>query len=126
MLSKEPTKFKSDPHFHNRRPCSDPNAEPVKWMKLIQWWLVHRVPIDVKITPEIEVAACERFKVPPEKWDKAKKRFPLLLPKVNRKRLRRIEYAIETGMFPPVGWTPCDPKNRSTQNVAPYMRFWKH
>lgn len=31
---------------------------PVKWMKLIQWWLVHRVPIDVLITPEIEAAAC--------------------------------------------------------------------
>jgi hypothetical protein len=23
-------------------------------MKLIEWWLVHRVPIDVMITPEIE------------------------------------------------------------------------
>jgi hypothetical protein len=51
-------------HRHNRRPYRDPNAQPVKWMKLIQWWLVHRVPIDVMITSEIEAGACSRFKDP--------------------------------------------------------------
>jgi hypothetical protein len=45
-------------------------------MKLIQWWLVHRVPIDVLITPEIEAAACSRFKIPPAAWEEAKRRFP--------------------------------------------------
>jgi hypothetical protein len=64
---------------------------PVKWMKLIQWWLLHRVPIDVLITPEIEAAACARFKIPPAAWEEAKKRFPNLLPKVNQKRLRRMD-----------------------------------
>jgi hypothetical protein len=95
-------------------------------MKLIQWWLVHRVPIDMIITPQIEAAACARFKIPEWKWEKAKKRFPSLLPKVNQKRLRRMEYALETGMIPPAGWTPPDPNNRATQNVAPYACFWKH
>jgi hypothetical protein len=109
----------------NRRPYPDRNAQPVKWMKLIQWWLVHRVPIDVMITPEIEAAACRRFKIPAAAWEEAKKRFPSLLPKVNQKRLRRMEYALATGKFPPNGWTPPDPKNRSTQNVAPYAQFWK-
>ena len=99
---------------------------PVKWMKLIQWWLLHRVPIDVLITPEIEAAACARFKIPPAAWEEAKKRFPNLLPKVNQKRLRRMEYFLETGELPPAGWTPPDPKNRSTQNLPPYASFWKH
>jgi hypothetical protein len=78
------------------------------------------VPIDMIITPQIEAAACLRFKIPQWKWEEAKKRFPSLLPKVNQKRLRRIEYALATGKLPPVGWTPPDPKNRSTQNVPPY------
>ena len=59
-------------------------------MKLIQWWLVHRVPIDVMITPEIEAAACARFKIPPAAWEEAKKRFPSLLEKVNQKRLKEV------------------------------------
>jgi hypothetical protein len=87
---------------------------------------VHRVRIDVIITPEIEAAACARFKIPVAAWEEAKKRFPSLLPKVNQKRLRRIEYTLETGTLPPAGWTPPDPKNRSTQNAVPYAQFWKH
>ena len=67
-----------------------------------------------------------RFNVPEWKWEEAKKRFPNLLQKVNQKRLRRIEYALETGKLPPKGWTPPDPKNRATQNVPPYASFWKH
>jgi hypothetical protein len=58
--------------------------------------------------------------------EEAKKRFSSLLRKVNQKRLRRVEYALETGTIPPAGWTPPDPQNRATQNVAPYTRFWKH
>lgn len=57
---------------------------------------------------------------------KSQEAAPNLLQKVNQKRLRRIEYALETGTFPPAGWTPPDSKNRSTQNVAPYASFWKH
>jgi hypothetical protein len=110
-------------HRHNRRPYRDPNAQPVKWMKLIQWWLVHRVPIDMIVTPTTEAVACARFKIPQWKWEEAKKRFPKLLPKVNQKRLRRMEYALATGMIPPNGWTPPDPNNRSTQNVPPYASF---
>jgi hypothetical protein len=72
------------------------------------------------VTPQIEAAACLRFKIPQWKWEEAKKRFPSLLPKVNQKRLRRIKYTLATGKLPPVGWTPPDPKNRSTQNVPPY------
>jgi hypothetical protein len=126
LLSQEPTEPNVRSDFHNRRPYRDPNAQPVKWMKLIQWRLLHRVPMDMIITPQIEAAACMRFKIPESKWEEAKKRFPSLLPKVNRKRLRRMEYALETGMMPPNGWTPPDPRNRSTQNVAPYACFWKH
>lgn len=126
LLSQEPVEIDNCSHRHNRRPYRDPNAQPVKWMKLIQWWLVHRVPIDVMITPEIEAAASKRFKIPLAAWEEAKRRFPSLLPKVNQKRLRRMEYALATGKFPPRGWTPPDPKNRSTQNVAPYASFWKH
>jgi hypothetical protein len=94
-------------------------------MKLIHWWLVHRVPFDVLITPEIEATACNQFEIPLAAWEEAKRRFPRLLLKVNQKRLRRIEYALETGKLPPKGWTPPDPKNRSTQNVPPYASFWK-
>jgi hypothetical protein len=126
LLSEKPMELNVRSHLHNRRPYRDPNAQPVKWMKLIQWWLVHRVPIDMIITPTVEAAACARFKIPEWKWKEAKKRFPRLLPKVNQKRLRRIEYALETGRVPPAGWTPPDPNNRSTQNVAPYACFWKH
>jgi hypothetical protein len=95
-------------------------------MKLIQWWLLHRVPIDALITPEIEAAACRRFKIPKAAWEEAKRRFPNLLPKVNQKRLRRMEYFLKTGTLPPTGWTPPDPKNRSTQNAPPYASSWKH
>jgi hypothetical protein len=95
-------------------------------MKLIQWWLVHRVPIDLTITPKIEAAACLRFNIPERKWKNAKRRLPKLLIKVNQKRLRRMEYALETGIIPPAGWTPPDPKNPSTQNVPSYASFWKH
>jgi len=126
LLSEKPMELNIRSHLHNRRPYRDPSAQPVKWMKLIQWWLVHRVPIDAMITPDTEAAACLRFNIPEWKWEEAKKRFPSLLPKVNYKRLRRMEYALETGRFPPKGWTPPDPKNGATQNVAPYTRFWKH
>ena len=126
LLSEKPVELDVRSRLHNRRPYRDPNAQPVKWMKLIQWWLVHRVPIDMIITPQVEAAACMRFKIPEWKWEEAKKRFPRLLVKVNQKRLRRIEYALQTGTLPPVGWTPPDPMNRSTQNVAPYAQFWKH
>src|ERR1700758_4000818 len=117
LLSEKPVELDNPSHRHNRGPYRDPNAQPVKWMKLIQWWLVHRVPIDMIITPTVEAAACARFKIPQWKWEEAKKRFPSLLPKVNQKRLRRIEYTLATGKLPPVGWAPPDPKNRSTQNV---------
>ena len=126
LLSGEPMELSVRSHLHSRRPYRDPNAQPVKRMKLIQWWLLHRVPIDMIITPQIEAAACMRFKIPEWKWEEAKKRFPRLLPKVNQKRLRRMEYFLGTGKLPPNGWRPPDPKNRSTQNVAPYASFWKH
>jgi hypothetical protein len=126
LLSEEPAEVEICSYRHNRRPYRDPNAQPVKWMKLIQWWLLHRVPLDMIITPDIEAAACTRFKIPEWKWEEAKKRFPNLLLKVNQKRLRRMDYILATGKFPPDGWTPPDPKNRSTQNVAPYAQFWKH
>jgi hypothetical protein len=126
LLSEKPVEIDHPSHRHNRRPYRDPSAQPVKWMKLIQWWLVHHVPIEMIITPQIEAAACMRFKIPEWKWEEAKKRFPSLLPKVNQKRLRRMDYALETGAVPPAGWTPPDPKNRSTQNVPPYASFWKH
>jgi hypothetical protein len=126
LLSEKPIEINIRSHFHNRRPYRDPSAQPVKWMKLVQWWLLHRVPIDEIITPEIEASACRRFKIPEWKWKEAKKRFPNLLLKVNQKRLRRMDYILATGKFPPDGWTPPDPKNRSTQNVAPYAQFWKH
>jgi hypothetical protein len=64
LLSEKPTDSNVRSHRHNRRPYRDPDAQPVKWMKLIQWWLLYRVPIDVVITPEIEAAACRRFKIP--------------------------------------------------------------
>jgi len=64
LLSEKPTELNVRSHLHNRRPYRDPNAQPVKWMKLIQWWLVHRVPIDMIITPLVEAAACARFKIP--------------------------------------------------------------
>jgi hypothetical protein len=124
FLAQQLARFGS--HRHNRSPYRNPNAQPVKWMKLIQWWLVHRVQIDVLITPEIEATACNRFKIPLAAWEEAKNRFPSLLPKVNQKRLHRMEYVLETGKLPPKGWTPPDPKNRSTQNVPPYASFWKH
>jgi hypothetical protein len=126
LFSEETTELNVRSHLHNRRPYRDPNAQPVKWMKLIQWWLLHRVPIEMIITPTVEAIACARFKIPERKWKNAKQRFPKLLPKVNQKRLRRMEYALENGTFPPNGWTPPDPKNRSTQNASPYSRFWKH
>lgn len=126
LLSGKPTESHTRPHLHNRRPYRDPDAQPVKWMKLIQWWLLHRIPIDMIITPQIEAAACMRFNIPEWKWEEAKKRFPNLLPKVNQKRLRRMDYVLATGKLPPQGWTPPDPKNRSTQNVPPYASFWKH
>jgi len=88
-------------------------------MKLIQWWLVHRVRIDQMITPEIEAAACPGLRFLRQPGRKQKGRFPSLLPKVNQKRLRRIEYVLATGKLPPAGCTPPDPKNRSTGNVAP-------
>lgn len=126
LLSEEPAELDNCSHRHNRRPYRDPNAQPVKWMKLIQWWLLYRVPIDMIITPQLEAAACVRFKIPEWRWEEAKKRFPNLLHKVNQKRLRRIEYFLATSKLPPAGWTPPDPKNRSTQNVPPYASFWKH
>jgi hypothetical protein len=110
LLSEKPVELDNPSHRHNRRRYRDPNAQPVKWMKLIQWWLVHRVPIDMIITPQIEAAACARFKIPEWKWEEAKKRFPSLLLTVNQKRLRRIEYAIETGTLPPAGWTLLTPR----------------
>jgi hypothetical protein len=76
LLSEKPTESNVRSHLHNRRPYRDPNAQPVKWMRLIQWWLVHRVPLDMIITPSVEATACMRFKIPDWKWQEAKKRFP--------------------------------------------------
>jgi hypothetical protein len=125
LSSEETTELIVRSHLQNGRPYRNPDAQPVKWMKLIQW-LVHRVPINMVVTPQVEAVAWLRFKIPEWKWEEAKKRFPNLLPKVNQKRLRRIEYALQTGKLPPSGWTPPDPKKRQTQNVPPYASFWKH
>src|ERR1700745_2563102 len=57
LLSQEPTELNVRSHRHNRRPYRDPNAQPVKWMKLIQWWLGHRGPIEMILTPQVEAAA---------------------------------------------------------------------
>src|SRR6266481_9316053 len=62
LLAQQLARFNLGSHRHNRRPYRDPNAQLVKWMKLIEWWLVRRVRIDAMITPEIEAAACSRFK----------------------------------------------------------------
>jgi hypothetical protein len=78
-------------------------------MKLIQWWLLHRVPFDMIIIRQLEAAACMWFHIPEWKWEEAKKRFPNPLQKVNQKRLRRMEYFLTTGKLPPNGWTPPDP-----------------
>jgi len=78
------------------------------------------------ITPTVEAVACARFEIPEWKWEEAKKTVPKLAPEVNQKRFRRMEYALETGKLPTTGWTSPDPKNRSTQNVPPYVQFWKH
>jgi hypothetical protein len=86
LLSEKPIEINIRSHFHNRRPYRDPSAQPVKWMKLVQWWLLHRVPIDEIITPEIEASACRRFKIPEWKWKEAKKRFPNLLLKVMKRK----------------------------------------
>ena len=97
-----------------------------------QWRWVVAGGIGLKLMPSIfcfrvtELPISVRFKIPEWKWEEAKKRFPSLLQKVNQKRLRRMEYALETGKFPPQGWTPPDPENRSTQNVPPYASSWKH
>jgi hypothetical protein len=37
------------------------------------------------------------------------------LANVNQKRFRRMEYAIETGTFPPAGWTPPDPRGAAAR-----------
>jgi hypothetical protein len=64
LLSEKPVELNLRPNFHNRKPYGDPGAQPVKWMKLVQWWLLHKVPIEMIITPEIEAAACMRAKIP--------------------------------------------------------------
>jgi hypothetical protein len=48
LFSEETTELNVRSHLHNRRPYRDPDSQPVKWMKL-QWWLLHRVPIDMII-----------------------------------------------------------------------------
>jgi hypothetical protein len=68
LLAENPVELDNRSHLHNRRPYRDPDAQPVKWMRLIGWWLVHRVPIDAIITPDIE-AACSRFKIPSAAWE---------------------------------------------------------
>jgi hypothetical protein len=46
LLSEKPAVLNVRSRLHNRRPYRDPFAQPVKWMKLIQWWLLHRVSMD--------------------------------------------------------------------------------
>ena len=72
LLSEKPIDSNVRCHRHNIRPYRDPNAQPVKWVKLMQWWLVYRVSIDMIITPQIESAVCIRFKVPEWNWEEAK------------------------------------------------------
>ena len=43
LLSEEPAELDNCLHRHNRRPYRDPNAQPVKWMKLIHWWLLRLI-----------------------------------------------------------------------------------
>jgi len=87
-----------------------------------RWYRTHTDALDF-LLPYYRITNSMRFKIPEWKWEEAKKRFQI---KVNQKRLRRMEYVLETGTFPPNGWTPPDPKNRSTQNAPPYASFWKH
>jgi hypothetical protein len=49
LLSEKPIDSNVRSHLHNRRPYRDLDAQSVKWMKLIQWRLVHRVSIDMVI-----------------------------------------------------------------------------
>src|SRR5258707_15618948 len=72
-----------------------------KRQKLIQWWLGHRVPIDVLITPEIEAAACRRFYIPAAAREGRKKGCPLFLVKRNQKKAPRVEERPQTSKPPP-------------------------
>ena len=97
-------------------------------MKLIQWWLVHRFPIDAMITPQIEAAACLRFKIPEWKWKNAKQRFPkaLYLKRVPRVRIppsppvfpRRMALVL----VPYAVWVSqycCDPLRKDSSQIVP-------
>jgi hypothetical protein len=46
LLAGKATEANLGSHPHNRRP-----SQPVKWMKLIQWWLVHRVRCSLTFHP---------------------------------------------------------------------------
>lgn len=86
---------------------------PTRQMRLICWFLVHRVCIRASVTPEHERNACKRVNLSLSGWEDARLRFPQLLDSVRARRARRYAFLLEHGSVP-VGWTPPDPNNLRT------------
>lgn len=99
-------------------------SKPTKQMRLVCWFLLHRVHPETLPTEEHEREACKRFRLQWEKWTAAKLQFPGLIEKVHAKRARVLAYGRIHGKVT-LGWTPPDPADRRTANVH-YGHFgWK-
>ena len=86
---------------------------PTRQMRLVAWFLVHRVRLGATVTAEHVQRACVRVNLSLEAWEAGCAMFPDLLASVGRKRARRWAYALEHGEIQ-IGWTPPDPNNPRT------------
>jgi len=92
---------------HNRRPYGNRRPIVTKQVRLVCWYLLYRIPIGWAITEEDERAACIKFKLVWELWERAKWLKPLIKT-VLEKRERRKAFLVANGWIYK-GWTPPKP-----------------
>ena len=89
------------------------SPRPTRQMRLVCWFLVHRVRLLVPLTVEHMRRACAQVNFSADAWKAACQRYPRLLASVVCKRARRRAYLLEHGEIRE-GWTPPDPNNYRT------------
>src|SRR5207248_269020 len=90
--------------------------KPTRHLRLVLWFLLHKIHPQVELTREHELLACEHCRMPIASLDQSKTDFPNLWERLYAKRQRRLDYLLLHRSIPE-GWTPPNPLERRSRNV---------
>jgi len=93
---------------------------------LLLWYLIHRIPVNRKrLWPSHIKEALRHCKMPMERLEECRRRWPRLWASMLKRRRRRLDYWLKHGDIPE-GWTPPDPNNPKTAADVTALREYAH